>query len=411
MKRIKLLSLIGLALFSSPARATQHDYTIADGTGTAVLSDMNDAFQAQASTNKGNSAPSTLYTGQLWLDGDTPSGTTWTLNMYDGTDSISLGQINTTANTFAATGAQVSDSTLTSLAAYNTNGLLTQTAADTFTGRTITGTTGQISVSNGSGVSGNPTISLPGAVQFGASQTLTGARSFIGGGISNTLSTSDSAIIACDACELLNSDYSAILSGKNHLIDSLGDNNAIIAGEGNTINGDAIYTTAIGSFHILTTGSYNSLAIGSEGMTNRFGQFVHASGAFSAEGDAQTSEYVVRNSTTNNTQTELFLDGSSLRITIAADTTYVFEALISARRTDADNESGGYKITGVIDNNAGTTALVGSVTVTTIAEDNAGWDCTAQADNTNDALAIKCTGENAKTIRWVGSVKVTEVKG
>ena len=52
------------------------------------------------------------------------------------------------------------DPTLTALAAYNTNGLLTQTAADTFTGRTLTGPAAGISVSNGNGVTGNPTLAL-----------------------------------------------------------------------------------------------------------------------------------------------------------------------------------------------------------------------------------------------------------
>lgn len=71
------------------------------------------------------------------------------------------------------TDVQAYDATLAALAAYNTNGLLTQTAANTFTGRTLTGTAAEITVTNGDGVSGNPTLSLPSAMTM-TGKTLTG---------------------------------------------------------------------------------------------------------------------------------------------------------------------------------------------------------------------------------------------
>ena len=52
------------------------------------------------------------------------------------------------------------DATLVSLAAFNTNGLLTQTAADTFTGRTLQAPAAGFSITNPAGIAGDPTFAL-----------------------------------------------------------------------------------------------------------------------------------------------------------------------------------------------------------------------------------------------------------
>ena len=45
-----------------------HDYVIANGTGAAVRSDLNDALAAIVSNNSGSSAPATTYAYQWWAD-------------------------------------------------------------------------------------------------------------------------------------------------------------------------------------------------------------------------------------------------------------------------------------------------------------------------------------------------------
>lgn len=85
-------------------------------------------------------------------------------------DGTEIAHFVQSGNSRKVTGAQIK--TL-ALAPFGANGLAARTAAETFSARTITGTAAEITVTNGDGVAGNPTLSLPAALTF-TGKTVTG---------------------------------------------------------------------------------------------------------------------------------------------------------------------------------------------------------------------------------------------
>ncbi|MFH0797107.1 MAG: hypothetical protein V2A65_08665 [Candidatus Omnitrophota bacterium] len=162
---------------------------------------------------------------------------------------------------------------------------------------------------------------------------------------------------------------------------------------------EGYYTTAVGDA---------SHAEGSRSYAIRYGQHAHASGKFSSEGDAQYSQLIARKRTDSATTDTLFIDGSSLHAVVPEHTTWAFQIFVVARQTST---SAGYKFEGVI-KRAGlnTTAFVGNVTKTVLAEDQSDWDANIEANNYVDALVIRVKGADY-TIWWVATINLTEVGG
>jgi hypothetical protein len=352
---------------------------IGGGASNTASGDYSTVGGGELNTASGTYGTSTVGGGY----GNTASGTASTVagGLYNtasgGSSTVAGGQYNTASGWGSTVGG--GDNNEASAYASTVGGGQRNTASGTYGWSTVGG--GQDNTASGD-------YSFVGG---GDTNTASGGYSFVGGGNANTASGFWSTVGGGYGNEA--SFYYATVGG----------------GQGNTAS--AWKSTVGGGAYNAASGDYSTVPGGQLAVADKYGQASHAAGQFAAPGDAQTSVLVARISTANNTPAELLLAGDNFRCTIASDTTWAFSILVVARRTDADNESAGYEFKGVIDNNAGTTALVGSVTKTVLAEDTAGWDCNVTADDTNDALVVTATGENAKTIYWVARITLVEVTG
>jgi hypothetical protein len=158
------------------------------------------------------------------------------------------------------------------------------------------------------------------------------------------------------------------------------------------------------------TSATNSFAFGKQSKTQVLGKYAYASGQFAAAGDAQGGQFVLRADTTDATATVLTTNnsaaGSDDQIVAASDTCITFDGTITAMQNGAQAYAS-WRIEGLLVNDGGTTTLANSAT--TVIQNLSSWGMALTADNTNNALAITCTGEASHNIRWVANIRTTEV--
>lgn len=213
-----------------------------------------------------------------------------------------------------------------------------------------------------------------------------GAYMSIGGGLNNRIARAVAGFPLVSDCS-----YSTIIGGWNNLVNNIGG--TVIGGVDNQVQ--AAYATSFGR----------------GAQARNAGGFVQGGQAFSAVGDAQSSVYVLKCQTTDATATEMQSMGTSL--TMRNDTAWSFRALVVGRDS-ATNSSVGYEVKGLVHNDSGTAAIVGTVGVTTLGESSTPTNmsaCDVTATVSGATLRIMATGIASTTIKWVCRLEIAEVTG
>jgi hypothetical protein len=147
----------------------------------------------------------------------------------------------------SATAAAASAATLSGLAGVATNGLLTRTGAGTYAARTVTGTAGQVTVTNGDGVSGDPIISLPATIT--QATVFNPATDTSGNGQTgytlSLLRTLNQTGTAAYTDLLINRTVTAQGTGAQYLIDAQVNSNSAFRVQ--SLNGSQTYVQASGT--------------------------------------------------------------------------------------------------------------------------------------------------------------------
>ena len=227
------------------------------------------------------------------------------------------------------------------------------------------------------------------------SNLVSGVDAVVGGGVSNSASNNFTAV-GGGKSNTASSSYATVGGGYSN--EASGGRATVGGGDNNSAS--STKSTVGGGENNAASSDYATVVGGLSGLADRYGMLSHASGKFSAQGDAQAVEFVARNTTVGATSSVLFLNGSSTRFTISNNS--LLSGILTISGFDTTGAKVGlYQRSVSIKNVGGTTTLFHLSTISTDQEDDATWDVVITANNTNDSLDISCAGGTGDTVRWV----------
>lgn len=240
------------------------------------------------------------------------------------------------------------------------------------------------------------------AIAGGNFNAAAGLAASVGGGNHNNAAGDYSAVGGGDRNNA-SVTHSSIAGGEQNA--ASGAHSSIGGGEANTASG--AHSVIGGGNSNTATGDFSTVPGGRNAKASSLGQMAYANGRFAADGDAQTSVFLLRGTTNTSTPTQLGLNGWSTGLPLPIGATWVFDILVTARNNF--QYSAGYRITGVVENVSGTTSFVGTPNITVLGEDISSWSASPYLDDTDDTLSLKVEGSSGNIIRWVAVVRTAEV--
>jgi hypothetical protein len=182
---------------------------------------------------------------------------------------------------------------------------------------------------------------------------------------------------------------------------------------GGTLNGTLTFgnstvNTVINSTSVVVTKVVANSSAGSDGqiLTSNGAGVYWANAASTSK---YSNQYLLTGTTTNATETEIFIDGGATRIPVAVNKTVYYTIDCVCRRTDSTGDHGAFFLKGVATNASGTTTDVGSIYEVIVTRSDANFAIDARANNASDSVNIFVTGATGKTVSWSCVVTTMEV--